>query len=196
MLVPRPDTETLVEKALEWIDAHACRRVLDLCTGSGAIALSLAAERPELQVDASDLSAAALAVARANRDALGLSERVRLYEGDLCAALPEGARYDLITCNPPYISDAEWPTLPPDVAEHEPALALRGGAEGLDFYRRLAQELPAFMEAGAGVLLEIGWKQAQAVRALFEANAAFEALHCFADLGGNDRVIRANRRAG
>src|SRR5262249_43985220 len=127
VLVPRPETELLVDRALELLAEASAARVLDVCTGSGAIALSLALARPSLRIDATDISDAALKVAGRNISKLGVEERVRLHQGDLFAALPEPASYALITVNPPYVAAAELDTLAPEVLEHEPRIALVGG---------------------------------------------------------------------
>src|SRR5205823_6109128 len=137
VLVPRPDTEILVQVALDStrrLDLSA--RVLDLCTGSGCVAITLKLERPTITVDASDLSAGAIAVARDNAQRLGAVFNVRFVVSDLFAGLGNPSRrYDLITANPPYIATGEIAELQPDIRDHEPHLALDGGADGLDLVR-------------------------------------------------------------
>ena len=190
VLVPRPETELVVERALGLLAPGSDARVLDLCTGSGAIAVSIAAERPEVKVDATDLSAAALEVARRNALAHGVSERVRLLEGDLFAPLPNDARYALIVANPPYIPDAEVATLAPDVAAWEPHLALAGGPDGLAIVRRIVAGAPRVLAPGGHLVFEIGKGQAQAVLALLGAPSWTHAC-AHQDLARIDRVVEA-----
>ncbi|MDB4974045.1 MAG: putative N(5)-glutamine methyltransferase PrmC [Myxococcaceae bacterium] len=193
VLIPRPDTETLVEAALEFLKAGAPPgRVLDLCTGSGAVAVSLAAERPEREVVATDLSDAALAIARGNSERNGVLARVELRQGDLFAALREGERFACITVNPPYIAAHEIVGLEPDVRDFEPRIALDAGADALSFYRRIAQSAKPFLEPGAGLFVEVGIGQAAEVSALF-AQAGLVEPRCVRDLAGIDRVVAALR---
>ena len=180
VLIPRPETEHVVEAALARLPEGA--RVVDVGTGSGAIALALKAERPDLTVVATDVSADALAVARANALLLGLD--VAFAQGDLLAQLT-GA-FDAVVSNPPYVADGD--SLPPDVAQHEPAVALFAGPDGLDAYRRL---LPAAAALGAGlVVLEIGSTQAAAVGALAR-EAGYADVEVTRDLAGHERVLSA-----
>lgn len=183
VLVPRPETELLVEAALA---LPAGARVLDVGTGSGAVALALKHERPDLQVTGSDVSAAALAVARANRDRLGLE--VPLTEADLLDGL--GTEWDAILSNPPYVTEGERAALPRDVRDHEPAGALFAGPDGLDVLRRL---LPAAAATEAVlVAVEHGEGQSAAVVALAR-EAGFPDLEAVRDLAGIDRVVIARR---
>lgn len=194
VLIPRPDTETLVDRALGLIEPTASARVADVCTGSGCIAVTLAAARPGCHVDATDLSASALAVAGRNAARHGTQDRVTFHEGDLLSALPQGERYDLIVCNPPYVTEAQWVELASDVREHEPRLALVGGEDGLDCYRRLAEGLPERLLPGGHVLLEVGQGQAQAVSVLL-TGAGLEDVSVHDDLGGIQRVVEARQPA-
>lgn len=193
VLVPRPDTETVVERALEVLSAasDASLTVLDLCTGSGAIGLTLAAERPGVQVDVTDVSPEALLVAARNAEALGVSSRVRVLQGDLFEALSGEEKYALITANPPYIPAPEMATLAPDVRDHEPHLALVGGADGLGFYRRIVAEAPRFLSPGGVLLMEVGAGQAPAVEALVVAAGWASETSRLRDLGGVERVVEA-----
>jgi release factor glutamine methyltransferase len=145
VLIPRPETEVLVDRALEALPESASEgKALDLCTGSGAIAISIALERPGLRVDGTDVSEAALAVARRNAQQLGAGERVQFFAGDLFEAVREqGGQYALITANPPYVGEAEWPSLAPELA-HEPRIALLAGEDGLHVLRRLCARVADF----------------------------------------------------
>jgi release factor glutamine methyltransferase len=178
VLDPRPDTETIVDWALELLPAGAAARVIDLGTGSGAIALAIQSRRPDALVEAVDLSEAALAVARANAERLGL--RVRLRQ----ARWLEGAgRYDLIVSNPPYIreGDEHLPAL-----RHEPRSALVAGPDGLADLRAIIAAAPAHLQPGGWLLLEHGWDQADAVAALLRS-AGFSRLSSRKDLAGITR---------
>jgi release factor glutamine methyltransferase len=182
VLVPRPETELLVEVGLE---LPAGARVVDVGTGSGAVALALKDERPDLDVVATDSSADALAVARSNAAALGLD--VELREGDLLAGV---AACDAVLSNPPYVSEAERATLQAEIVRHEPPGALFAGRDGLDVIRRLG---PAALDAGAALLaIEVGAGQATAVAALLEL-AGFGDVHARADLAGIERVVVGRR---
>lgn len=192
VLVPRPDTETLVERALALLPEDAVGPALDLCTGSGVIGLTLAAERASLRVTATDLSPDALDVARRNAETLGVAERVALREGDLFDALSPGDRFTLITANPPYIPDDEVRELPPDVRDHEPRQALAGGPDGFALHRRLAESAGDFLEPGGTLLVEVGAGQAQALEALLRAAGWTETAR-HRDLGGIERVVEARR---
>lgn len=189
VLIPRPDTETLVEQTLIALrNGDGAERVLDLCTGSGAVALTLAAELPARKVLATDVSEAALAVAARNAERLGLTERVELRQGDLFAAVPEGERFAAITANPPYIGADELLTLAPDVRDHEPALALDAGSDALSFYRRIVAEAPRFLIDGASLLVEVGYTQSSAVQTLFR-EAGLVDVRSAKDLAGTERVV-------
>ncbi|GGL90004.1 release factor glutamine methyltransferase [Pseudooceanicola nanhaiensis] len=185
-LDPRPETETLVALALE----APFTRLLDLGTGTGAIALSLLAERPAATGVATDLSEAALAVAARNAAALGLADRVRLVRSDWFGAV-EGA-FDLIVSNPPYITADEMADLAPEVRDWEPHLALTPGGDGLSAYRAIAAAAPAHMAPGGRLLVEIGHRQGAAVVDIFRA-AGLDAAAVHADIDGRDRVVSARR---
>lgn len=188
VLVPRPETETLIEHALALPTAAAPLRALDLCTGSGCIGVTLAAERPDASVVLSDLSAAALEVARRNAEKHGVAARVELREGDLFAVLGTDERFDLVTANPPYLAEAELATCAPDVREHEPRVALVAGPAGDELLVRLARGVRAHLAPGGHVLSEIGAGQGPRARALFEA-AGLAGVEIVRDLAGLDRVV-------
>ncbi len=184
-LIPRPETELLVEQALERLDPAADVRVADLGTGSGAIALAIATERPRARVVATDRSEAALAVAQGNAVAHGLAGRVAFRQGDWFAPLA-GERFDLVASNPPYIADGD-PHLARGDLRHEPASALSSGADGLDAIRLLVAVAPSHLESGGWLLLEHGFDQGPAVRALLDA-AGFVEVATVQDLERRDRV--------
>jgi release factor glutamine methyltransferase len=189
VLVPRPETEILVETALRRTRALSLSaRVLDLCTGSGCVAITLARERPTTRVVAVDLSEGALVVARENATRLGVTHQIALLRSDLYAALDPGARFDLITANPPYISELEIPSLPPDVRDFEPRLALAGGEDGLAVVRRVVLGARSFLAPGGVLALEVGAGQAPEVQALFE-QGGFTAIERQRDYAGHERVV-------
>ena len=199
VLVPRPDTETLVDWALEVLDEASAQaapaqaltlRALDLGTGSGAIALALKANRPALQVDATDYSADALAVAQINAQRLGLA--LQFHQGSWMAALPAStARFDLIVSNPPYIA-AQDPHLP--ALAHEPLQALVSGADGLDDLRQIIAQADANLQSGGWLLLEHGYDQAAAVRRLLEL-AGLQDVQSRKDLHGIERCSGGRTQA-
>ena len=192
-LIPRPETELLVELALLRLPPDRALRLADLGTGSGAIALALASERPQAQVLATDASAAALVVAARNAERHEL-HNVRFAEGghDWYAPL-QGARFDLIASNPPYIASDD-PHLEQGDLRFEPATALAAGADGLDDIRRIVEGGQAHLQPGGWLLIEHGWDQGAAIRALFEA-AGFAEVQTVQDLEQRDRVTLGRRPA-
>ncbi|MBI3867925.1 MAG: peptide chain release factor N(5)-glutamine methyltransferase [Verrucomicrobia bacterium] len=170
-LIPRPETERLAERAVDWLSERSASlggpcAALDFGTGTGCLAIVLAARCPSVEVRALDVSAGALARARANLEAHALLDRVSLHLGDGLASLPTGASFDLIVSNPPYIPTAEIEALDPEVRDHDPRIALDGGADGLTFYRKLASEASAALRPGGRLMLELGDGQAEAVSAI------------------------------
>ena len=189
VLVPRPDTETVIEVVrVAHPDRAAPCRILDLCTGSGVIAVSLAREYPAAQVVATELSPAAAALARRNAARNGVAERVEVRDGDLFAPVA-GERFDVIAANPPYIASAVIPTLAAEVRS-EPRIALDGGADGLVFYDRIAAQARAHLSRGGVIVLEHGFDQADTVRARLLA-AGFTGVTLVHDLARNPRVTWA-----
>ena len=227
VLVPRPETETLVEAVLERISSqftvHSSQsevasssstagtanpesetrnpklRIVDLGTGCGAIALALATEIPLGRVYALDRSRAALRIASRNATALGLAGRVHFLAGDLFEPLRTargGGWFDLIVSNPPYIPSGALALLPPEIAAYEPLEALDGGPDGLRFHRRIIEEAPGYLRAGAWLALEVGDGQLSAVVELLRKSDGFGPAEVKKDLAGHDRVVLARRRGG
>lgn len=192
VLTPRPETELLVHVALEMLTPGASARVLDLGLGSGAILLAVLTERPNATGVGVDASGAALAVARHNADALGLAARLTLQHGDWCLGM-EGP-FDLVLSNPPYIPSQEIAGLEPEVARHEPRLALDGGVDGLDAYRAILAGLPRLLAPDGGFALEVGRCQAERVEALARAQGLVTATTRM-DLQGVPRVVTGKRAA-
>lgn len=184
VLIPRPETELLCEWALDLLKEMPSPRILDLCCGSGCIGLSLKSRRPDSIVTLSDCSEDALAVSSENARRLNLD--VSLNRGDLVAGLPDQA-YDLVISNPPYIPSAACETLQPEVLR-EPRLALDGGGDGLDLYRRIAGEVPRVLKPGGILLLELGIGESVPVAALL-SGAGFRQVAVRQDLAGIDRMI-------
>ncbi len=185
VLIPRADTETLVEQALK--RATPAGSILDIGTGSGAIAVALAHELPEATVSGVDVSAVALEVAAENARGNGVEGRVTFRDEDLADI--SGGPYDLIVSNPPYIPEGDLAGLMPEVRDFEPREALCGGEDGLAFYRTLVPTAARHLRAGGWLLVEVGVNQAQAVTALFAQTQAFAELFSVKDAGGIDRVV-------
>jgi release factor glutamine methyltransferase len=185
VLVPRPDTETLIEAALERLPAGTTAHVADVGTGSGAIAIALARKRPGLRVTATELSPPAAAVARRNVARYGLEARVEVVVTDLLAGL--GSSFELVLSNPPYIADDD-PRVDPGVRRFEPAQALFAGPDGLSVIRRLLAEVPPLLAPGGALLVEVGAGQAPAV-AESAAALGWPGATFAKDLGGIERVV-------
>ena len=193
VLVPRPDTETLIEVVrMARPDRAAACRILDLCTGSGVIAVSLAREYPAAQIVATELSPPAAALARRNAERNAVADRVDVREGDLFAPV-RGERFDVIAANPPYIASAVIATLSAEV-RREPVVALDGGPDGLAFYDRIAAAAREHLAPDGAIVLEHGFDQADAVRARLVA-AGFAGITLVHDLGKNPRVTWATAPA-
>lgn len=198
VLTPRQDTEILVERILQE-RPEIEQSVLDMCTGSGCIAVSLAVLGGYQKITAVDLSQEALAVAEQNADFLlekDKRSRVQLVQSDLFQNIPKQVEtgfgcFDIIVSNPPYICTAEIETLEPEVRLFEPRMALDGSRDGLLFYRRIAAEAPEWLKAGGSLYLEIGWDQGAAVQEMLQ-DRGFEQVCVLKDLAGHDRVVRAD----
>lgn len=204
VLIPRQDTETMVEDAIEaiekgtlrgrsFIKAAAIKEVLDLCTGSGAVGVSIAKMCPKIKVVCSDISSEALKIAEENAQTSGCKS-VKFQEGDLfspfCGKLRK-KKFDLIITNPPYIQTDVIPTLQREVKDHEPMSALDGGKDGLDFYRRIAVEAPSHLNKNGVLMMEIGYDQRISVTELLQETVKFSDIICLQDLAGKDRIIAA-----
>ncbi|MGN6591777.1 MAG: peptide chain release factor N(5)-glutamine methyltransferase [Terriglobales bacterium] len=186
VLIPRPETELVVAAALDLLTPEAAARVVDVGTGSGCIAVTLALERPCATVIATDISPAALALARRNAAALGA--RVEFVESDLLAAAP--GPFDLVISNPPYIAEGDWPALQREVRDHEPRTALLAGLAGTEIYARLIPQAHAALRPGGWLVLELGYDSAPAVRALL-AGGGWSRVATRRDEQGWERVLTA-----
>lgn len=194
VLIPRPDTETLIVEAIELLKPQTAPRVLDVGTGSGCIAVSLAMNCPKAEVTAIDLSEPALAIARQNAEKHAVSSRIRFLHGDLLAPLSADEQFDLIASNPPYIPSAEIETLDADVRLHEPRSALDGGQNGLDVICRLVTAARQHLVPQGKLLIEISGEQADAVTQLLAANGHYDDIAVLKDLAKQPRVVRAARK--
>ena len=193
VLIPRPDSEILVETALNGTrDRHLYGRMLDLCTGSGCVAIAFAKERPTWRVSAVDLSPDAARVARENVRRSGVVHNLAVLEGDLFAPLPADAAFELITGNPPYIPSADIAGLDADVRDFEPRLALDGGTDGLVITRRVVAEAGRYLTPGGLLALEGGFDQAPAVAELLAAHG-FTDIRRSKDLAGIERVVSGRK---
>jgi release factor glutamine methyltransferase len=192
VLIPRPETEGLIEASLErFPDPEPSRRVADVCTGSGCVAVALAVERTQWRVVGADISAAAIDIARHNAVRHGVSDRVEFLAGDLL--MPLSARFDLIVANPPYVPSRVRSVLQREVRDFEPEVALFSGADGLDLIRRLVTEAPARLEPGGYLLFEFGDGQEAAVEQLISANQALKMIDVKNDLQGIARIAVTQR---
>lgn len=207
VLIPRGDTEVLVEKAIMLMQGMDSPWILDMCTGSGAIALSLAYYLPKSKVLAVDISEDAIRVARKNGDKLNLNHRVEWLQGNLFTPLCERKKVhsseelflmDIIVSNPPYIPREEIGKLQREVADYEPKLALDGGVDGLDFYRQIIPESYNYLKDDGYLLLEIGMEQSRDVKRIFQASWPAVEIEIIQDFAGHDRVVlgkKLNRRS-
>lgn len=189
VLIPRQDTELLVEEAMNRAKEGA--KILDLCTGSGCVLISLLLMRKDCQGIGTDLSAKALTVAQKNKERLltGENTRCAFLSGDLFAALAaKTEKFDMIVSNPPYIKSAEIEGLMPEVRDHEPKMALDGDTDGLIFYRRIAENAGTYLNDGGYLLLEIGFDQREDVMTILQ-NYGFQDVECKKDYAGHDRVV-------
>ena len=191
VLIPRPETEHLVEKAIDWCRAKQldAPKVLDLCTGSGCVGLTVALEIPGAEVTLSELSSEAKSVAQQNSNDHGLQDRVQVLEGDLFESVLDGQRFDLILANPPYVEESYMDQMQKDVRDYEPHLALFAPEDGLSLVRRIIMESPAYLKPGALLALEIGAGQSARVQSLW--GQAWKEPGIIKDLSGHDRTVYA-----
>lgn len=191
VLIPRAETEILVETAITILRGVDHPIVADVGVGSGAVAVSIAKSVPEVVVYATESSEAALEVAERNANRAGVRDRVQLLKGDLLEPLA-GCSFDLIVSNPPYVPSAEIDRLEPEIAKYEPRQALDGGPDGLDYYRRLAPDAPEYLKVGGVLAVEVGAGQSPAVEKLFQANG-FQDVRSVRDYSGIERVVLGER---
>jgi release factor glutamine methyltransferase len=186
VLIPRPETERLVELAIRWARPRGARRIADVGTGSGCIAVTLALHLPQAEIIAGDISAASLALARANGQRLAPG-RVRFVHGHLLEPIP--GPLDLIAANLPYVTEGEWTQLDDGVKLYEPAVALKGGADGLDLIGILLEQAASRLNSAGMLLLEIGWRQGAAAQALAARHFPDAAIRLVTDYAGHDRIV-------
>jgi len=195
-LIPRPETELLVQHAIETIRGQeGTPQVLDLCTGSGCIAVALAKNCDRIRVTATDIASETIAIARANIHKHSLSERIELLQGDLWAPLAQ-RRFDLVLSNPPYVSNAEFEGLDRNVKDYEPELALRAGAEGLEFYRRILQNVGDHLRPEGVLMMEMGYEQGTVLRQLIGQTGLFGEIALEKDFQGHERLVLAKTGVG
>ena len=195
VLIPRPETEVLVDCALEFLASRDHPHALDLGCGSGAIAISIAHEEPSARVTAVDIDRDALMTTRRNARVLGVGGRLNIARSDLLSAFAPGDHFQAVVCNPPYIPSSEIEQLDAEVRDFEPRQALDGGPDGLDFYRRLAVSAGSVLAPDGVLLLEVGDGQASEVTRILEESGDFTAAGVRPDLGGIQRVVLAGRSA-
>lgn len=198
VLIPRPETEILVMEALRVLSqpeqTERGIQILEMGTGSGAISVALARELPSASVVATDLSEKALSIAEENALRNGVRERILFLQGDLFDPLEKGSMFELIITNPPYIPQDYFPSLPPEVRDFEPRVALDGGRDGLTFFRRVLPEVGKYLSPAGWLLAEIGAGQDQKVRQMAEANPDLHSFDFLPDLAGIKRVFKARKK--
>jgi len=194
-LIPRPETELLVQRSIEFLRKRTGpQSICDLCTGCGVIAVAIAKNVPDAKVIATDISEAALTIAAKNVEKHKLADRVELRHGDLFEPLvPQLDLFDLIVCNPPYVTAEDYEALDKNVKDYEPRIALYAGQDGLDVYRKIVEKADQFLKPDGVLLLEIGYQQGPAVRDLLEQTSVFAQIRIDKDLQSHDRVVTAMR---
>ena len=196
VLIPRPETEQLVETILREKTGNS-ERLLELGTGSGVIATSLAVHQPEWEIIATDISEPALAVAQKNAETHVHAPQIKFLSGDLFEPIkainpPGNIRFDWIVCNPPYVKNIEWDTLSPDIRDYEPEIALLAGDDGLAVIRRLIAEAPEYLAPNGKLILEIGETQADTVRSLINTEPAYRTYKLLKDYAEKERIVLAS----
>jgi len=198
-LIPRPETELLVERAIEYLRSrNGPQFICDLCTGCGCIAVAIAKNYAGAKIIATDICDAALNVAAGNIERHKLKDRITLLSGDLFEPLVphlDVEKFDLIVCNPPYVSADEYEKLEKNVKDYEPKLALFAGIDGLDVYRRIIEEAGKFLKSDAALMLEIGYAQGPPIKQLLEQAGAFAEIIIEKDFNDNDRIVTALRKS-
>ena len=197
VLIPRPETELVVETALKIVKRASRATIVDLCTGSGCIAVSLAKELGDTRIFAVDTSSQALAVARENAQRHGVSDRIRFLEGDLYAPLEELAirgLVDVITANPPYIRSGDLPMLQPEVRDYEPELALIAGTEGTEVQQKIIESATDLLEKHGTLIMEMGMGQAEILKRMIDEVGTYDKPEILKDLAGIDRVLVVKRK--
>ena len=196
-LIPRPETELLVQRAIEFLRTReGTQSVCDLCTGCGCIAVAIAKNFPDAQIIANDISDQALSIASRNIEKHHLTENIKLLSGDLFEPIIpylDAGKFDLIVCNPPYVSTIEYEMLDKNVKDYEPRLALFAGEDGLDIYRRIFEKVEIFLKPNAALMLEIGYAQGQMIRELLNNTGIFNEIKIEKDFHNNDRIVYAKR---
>ncbi len=193
VLIPRPETEGLVVRTIDLLKDAAAPRIIDVGTGSGAIAVTLAKQLPRAMIVATDISPAALAVAKANAERHGVADRIEFVECDLLADPRTAGPWDVIVSNPPYVREDEYPALPRDVREHEPKSALVAGPTGAEIVARLAAEAAERLAPGGWLLVEIGPSTVAAAEAAIAAQPGLTAGPTLKDMAGLPRIVQARR---
>jgi release factor glutamine methyltransferase len=196
-LIPRPETELLVERAIDFLRGREGKQfICDLCTGCGCIAVAIAKNFADCEIIATDISSEALETAEQNIKKYKLTDRIKLLCGDLFDPLIpqiESAKFDLIVCNPPYVTAADYEELTKNVKDYEPREALYGGIDGLDVYRRIVQRVDEFLKPDSALIMEIGYSQGPAVRELLEKTQIFSHINIEKDFSNNDRIVIAKK---
>jgi len=196
-MIPRPETELLVERAIEFLRSRRdAQLVCDLCTGCGCIAVAIAKNFSNARIIATDISDSALKVAATNIKKHRLENRITLLAGDLFEPLVpqiDTEKFDLIVCNPPYVSASEFEALAKNVKDYEPKLSLFAGTDGMDIHRRIIEIADSFLKPDAALMLEIGYAQGQAIRQLLEQKGAFGEIKIEKDFNNNDRIALARK---
>jgi|LQYC01.1.fsa_nt_gi protein-(glutamine-N5) methyltransferase, release factor-specific len=193
VMIPRPETETLIEETLKIFSPGSSPSIVDIGTGSGAISIALATERPQASIITIDISFEALLVAKENASFNGVRS-IQFINGNLYEPLKEGKKiFDLIVSNPPYIPTAEIPLLPPGIRDYEPYIAFDGGPDGLELYRKIIREAHHYLKRGGYLLLEVGKGQYQEVSEIISETKKFSLPEIIPDLSGIERVVKTHR---